>query len=165
MVNQSEKLTGSKIISPVSGKLHPLHDSYPFNENIRMYGEGVVVDVESHSVVSPINGTVISVDRNIGRVIIQAPNKMRILMQILINKPEHFPTGIKLLVNDGSKVEKSQDIMALDLYSLKQQFGQCKLHFVFLDHNFIEQIVIRNKHVEQTYDDFVTLLLKERSSK
>ena len=72
---------GFKILSPATGQVDVLDSALSVTNAFHTVGEGVLVRLEGQTICSPINGTVIEYVPSFGKVIIQAKNKMRFVLQ------------------------------------------------------------------------------------
>lgn len=157
IVNQAapSDIAGINILSPATGKIkaieHPMH---------QRVGEGVTIELQGHSVVSPVNGTITDIMPAHGKVIVQAKNKMRFLIQLTSDYIQHNGLGIQALVHKGQQVTKRQPIFNFDLYKIQQELKPINLNVILLDTKRFKTIDVPHKHVEAGNDTVFTLVPK-----
>jgi len=79
---------GFKVIAPATGQVDKLESIPGANHVFKFVAEGVIIRLEGQTICSPITGRVIEYIPSFGRVIIQAKNKMRFLLQLTFQHGE-----------------------------------------------------------------------------
>ncbi len=148
-----DKLQGINIVAPASGKLEIIT-----NPALLSLGEGVVIKVESHHVIAPINGTVMEVIPAHGKIIVQAKNKLKFLLQLPSTYIEHLGLGIKILPAKGALVAAGDTLMTLDLYKIQQHMKPVLLEFLCLDVTPFRRVQVPHKAVEVGKDIVFSLV-------
>ena len=148
-----EKVKGIKILAPASGKVEIISDPA-----LLALGEGVDIYLTSHHVVSPINGTVVDIQPSHARVIIQAKNKLKFLIQLPSSYTAQMGLGIGCIVKKGESVASGQPILNLDLYKIQQHLKPITLQFLILDSAPFGRIQVPHKTVEVNQDTIFSLV-------
>ena len=118
----------------------------------------MIIKAESHNVIAPINGTVIDVVSAHGKIIIQAKNKLKFLIQLPTSYIENLGLGIKTLPTKGELVFSGDTIMTLDLYKIQQHMKPVVLEFLCLDVAPFRRIQVPHKAVELGKDIILSLV-------
>lgn len=148
-----EKIKGIKIPTPASGKVELLSDPI-----LSALGEGVEISVSSHQVVSPINGLVLDTQPSHGKVILQAKNKLKFLLQLPTSYIEQLGIGIGCQVKVGDRINIGDTLLTLDLYKIQQHLKPIILQFVLLDSSPFGRIQVPHKSVEVNQDIIFSLV-------
>jgi phosphotransferase system IIA component len=156
------KLSGIALFSPASGSIQSIDEEYGVLSNFGVLGDGVVFKLESHNVIAPFTGKVIATTPYLGKIILQANNKLMFLFQVHEGSDAKHSEGIKLNVKVGDKVKKGQSIMSLDLYKLRILHNEAKLHVVIVNSAPLAKIQIPFKQVRQGVDQFMVLTPKDK---
>lgn len=155
-----EKLKGIKVPTPASGKVELLSDPI-----LSALGEGVEISVSSHQVVSPINGLVLNTQPSHGKIIIQAKNKLKFLLQLPTSYIEQHGIGIGCQVKIGDRVSVGDPLLNLDLYKIQQHLKPIILQFVVLDSSPFGRIQVPHKSVEVNQDIIFSLVPLPKNKK
>lgn len=160
-----EQAQGLKIPSPASGKIDAI-DGVDVDEQdtfvLSMMGQGVAITIDSKDVVSPIKGRVLEWHPSLGKVVIQAANKLRFLIQLPFSYSVHHGLGITSHIREGQIVEVNQPLMTLDLYKIQLVQKPIVLFFILLDHKLIKSIDVFNKRVSAGVDVVFFLVPKPK---
>jgi phosphotransferase system IIA component len=154
-----------RIPAPASGQINRIESLPGAHHCFKYIGEGVAIQLEGQKVYSPINGRVIQVLPSFGKIVIQAKNKMRILLQLSLQHIELKGLGIKLRVKTGQIVEVGQALFELDLYKIRLQLKPVSLYFLLIDHQKFKSIEAVRRHVEAIHDPVISLLPQDKSNK
>lgn len=149
---------GFKILSPATGQVDQIASLPGANHIFNSVGEGVLIKLEGQTVCSPINGKVIEYIPSLGKVIVQAKNKMRFLLQLSFQHINLHGLGIKSNIVTGQLVEVGQPLFQLDLYKIKLHLKPVVLYFLLLDHKQFKAIEVIRRQVELAKDPIFTLL-------
>lgn len=153
-----ELAQGIKISSPATGNVVPVETLPGSNMAMTNLGQGVAIKLEGHGVNSPINGQVIEYIPSYGKLIIQAKNKLRFLLQLPIESIKFNGLGIQPLIKLGQNVTIGQPLLLLDLYKLQQMYKPVLLYVLLLDHKKFKAIDVPHKHVVVGEDPIFSLI-------
>ncbi|GHB60435.1 hypothetical protein GCM10008107_07100 [Psychrosphaera saromensis] len=156
---------GIKIGAPVSGKVFNIAKLAGNQSFYKRAGEGVAIKMEGHQVNSPISGTVIDITPSHGKVIIQAKNKLRFLLQFSFEYIQFNGIGIKPLVTIGQAVNINDPLLVVDLYKMNQHMKPVYLYFILLDVKAFKSIEVFHKHVQIGSDPVFSLVPKPAAPK
>ena len=118
----------------------------------------MLIRLEGQTLGSPINGKVIDFLPSLGKVIIQAKNKLRFMLQLSFEHIELNGLGIKPLIKVGQTVEIGQPLIQLDLYKIKLQLKPVVLYFLLIDYQQFKSIEVTTRHVEAAQDPIFSLV-------
>lgn len=155
---------GYKVLSPATGQVDKVDISKDSSQAFCSVGEGVLVKLEGQIISSPVNGKVIELIPALGKVVVQAKNKMRFLLQLSFRHIEHHGLGLKQLVKQGQLVEAGQPLLQLDLYKIKLQIKPVTLYFLLLDYQHFKAIETSKRQVEAGLDPIFSLIPKQAKS-
>jgi PTS system glucose-specific IIA component len=156
---------GIQINAPASGKVINIAE-LPGNQSAYLQaGEGVAIKIEGHQVNSPINGIVIDIIPSHGKVILQAKNKLRFLLQFPFENIEFNGVGIKPLVKKGQTISINTPLLTIDLYKMNKYIKPIFLYFILLDVKAFKSIEVFHKHVQIGTDPIFSLVPKPVASK
>lgn len=150
--------SGFKILSPATGQVDQITSLPGANHIFSSVGEGVLIKLEGQTICSPINGKVIEYLPALGKVILQAKNKMRFLLQLSFQHINLHGLGIKSNIVAGQIVEVGQPLFQLDLYKIKLHIKPVVLYFLLLDYRQFKAIEVIRRQVEVAKDPIFTLL-------
>ena len=156
---------GIKINAPASGQVVNIADLSGNQATYLQTGEGVAIKIEGHQVSSPINGVVIDIIPSHGKVIIQAKNKLRFLLQFPFECIEFNGTGINALVKKGQTININTPLLTVDLYKMNQYIKPVFLYFILLDVKAFKSVEVFHKHVQIGKDPIFSLVPKPTTSK
>lgn len=149
---------GFKILAPATGQVDKIEAVPGANHAFKFVGEGVLIRLEGQTICSPINGKIIEYLPSLGKVLIQAKNKMRFLLQLSFQHLELNGLGIKPLIRQGQTVEIGQPILQLDLYKIKLQLKPVVVYFLLIDHQQFKSIEVASRYVEAARDPIFSLI-------
>lgn len=149
---------GIKILSPATGQVDKIEAVPGANHAFKYVGEGVVIRLEGQTICSPINGKIIDYLPSLGKVIIQAKNKLRFMLQLSFQHLALNGLGIKPLFQPGQTVAIGQPLLQLDLYKIKLQLKPVVLYFLLIDHQQFKSIEVTTRHVAAAQDPIFSLL-------
>lgn len=156
---------GIKINAPASGKVFNIAD-LNYNQSVYLQaGEGIAIKIEGHQVNSPISGIVTDVIPSHGKVIIQAKNKLRFLLQFPFECIEFNGAGIQTLVKKGQNININTPLLTVDLYKMNQYIKPVFLYFILLDVKAFKSVEVFHKHVQIGKDPIFSLVPKPIISK
>lgn len=149
---------GIKILSPASGQVDKIEAIPGANHAFKFVSEGVLIRLTGQMICSPINGKIIDHSPSLGKVIIQAKNKLRFILQLSYEHLELNGLGIKPLIKVGQPVEIGQPLMQLDLYKIKLHLKPVVLYFLLIEHQQFKSIEVTTRHVEAAQDPIFSLI-------
>ena len=156
---------GIQISAPASGKVINIAE-LPGNQTAYLQaGEGVAIKIEGHQVNSPISGTVVDITPSHGKVIIQAKNKLRFLLQFPFDYIEFNGSGIKALVKKGQTININTPLLTVDLYKINQYIKPVFLYFILLDVKAFKSMEVFHKYVQIGTDPIFALVPKPINKK
>lgn len=156
---------GIQISAPTSGKVLNIAELAGDQSAYLSCGEGVAIKMEGHQVNSPISGTVIDIIPSHGKIIIQAKNKLRFLLQFPFEYIEFNGIGIKVLISIGQTITINQPVLNVDLYRMNQYLKPVYLYCILLDVNGFKSIEVFHKHVQVGTDPIFSLVPRPRAAK
>jgi PTS system D-glucosamine-specific IIC component len=151
---------GIKITAPATGKVLNIAELDGEQSAYLSCGEGIVIKMEGHQVNSPISGTVIDIVPSHGKIIIQAKNKLRFLLQFPFEYTKFHGIGIQNLTSIGQTVGINQPLLHLDLFRMNQYIKPVYLYFILLDVTAFKSIEVFHKHVQIGADPIFSLVPK-----
>ncbi|NVK24466.1 MAG: PTS glucose transporter subunit IIA [Gammaproteobacteria bacterium] len=163
-----ELTQGVSILSPASGKLKTieqldwLSDAEQFS--ISQLGQGVAILVSSQTVLSPIKGKIIEWTPSHGKIVLQANNKLKFLIQLPVSYSRQHGLGITPHVKEGDIVNQLQPLMTFDIYKMQLIAKPIVLFFMLLDHKQFKSIDVFHRHVEAGQDTIFSLTPRKKIS-
>lgn len=151
---------GIKIAAPISGKVLPVEEVCGFNSYYHEIGAGVIIKLEGHDLVSPINGKVLEIEPANGRIIIAAKNNLRFLLELDKRYQKNHGLGIQIKCHQGQIIQIGEPLMTFDLYKIKQNLEPVHLFFILLDTDKFKSIDVLHKQVKVLEDPIFSLVPK-----
>lgn len=155
--NQSQN-KGITLNAPVSGQVEPIEVMPGANHLINEMGEGVAIKMEGQMVYSPFNAIVLDWQPGFGKVVLQAANKLRFIIQLDFKCMAINGLGIKSFVRVGQKIASGSPLFQVDLYKLRLHLTTVKLYFLLINHNQIKSIEVIHKYVTGNQDKLFNLV-------
>lgn len=113
--------TNEDFASPIKGKLVSLEQVPDMVFSQKMMGDGFAIDPEDGLVVSPVNGTIETLFPTKHAIGIRSTNGKEILIHFGIDTVTLDGEGFVALVNQGDMVTKGQQILNVDIESIKDK--------------------------------------------
>ena len=154
---------GIKILSPASGQLSAIDVIPGAHHLLKSMGEGIAITLEGQDVYAPIKGKIIEWQPAFGKLIIQAPNKMRFLLQLSFQHAELHGLGISANIQLGQTVNAGDLLFQLDLYKIKLHYKPVTLYFILIDYQQIKSIDVPHKYVSANKDVIFSLVPKVKN--
>lgn len=151
------ELEGVKIPAPVTGQVGQLSAMNGAHQALSAIGQGVEIKLEGQRICAPINGKIIDFVPSFGKVIIQAGNKMRFLLQLCYQHIDLHGLGLRSYVKVGQTVEAGQVLFQLDLYKIKLQRKPVVMYMLVLDHQHLAAIHSIKRHVQLLQDPIFSI--------
>ena len=155
--NQSQN-KGITLNAPVSGQVEPIEVMPGANHLINEMGEGVAIKMEGQMVYSPFNAIVLDWQPGFGKVVLQAANKLKFIIQLDFKCMAINGLGIKSFVRAGQKIASGSPLFQVDLYKLRLHLTTVKLYFLLINHNQIKSIEVIHKYVTGNQDKLFNLV-------
>ena len=132
----------STILQPLEGEIVPL-DVVPdpvFSQ--KMIGDGFAINPTNGSVVSPVDGEVISVFPTKHAVSIKSKGGREILIHVGLETVSLNGEGFTAFVKDGQVVQKGQKLLEADFQSIKDKVPSIITPVIFTNLAENERVVI-----------------------
>ncbi|MVB09824.1 PTS system glucose-specific EIIA component [Caprobacter fermentans] len=117
---EKERATTGKVWSVQDGKVIPVTEVHDEAFSSKVLGDGVAVQPEGGTVLSPVNGKIISVASTFHAYGIQADDGTEILVHIGIDTVKLGGKGFENLVAAGEEVRAGTPLCNVDLPYLRQ---------------------------------------------
>jgi sugar PTS system EIIA component len=140
----------STILQPLEGEIVPL-DVVPdpvFSQ--KMIGDGFAINPTNGSVVSPVDGEVISVFPTKHAVSIKSKGGREILIHVGLETVSLNGEGFTAFVSDGQSVQKGQKLLEADFQSIKDKVPSIITPVIFTNLAENERVVIEEQVVRIT---------------
>jgi sugar PTS system EIIA component len=140
----------STILQPLEGEIVPL-DVVPdpvFSQ--KMIGDGFAINPTNGSVVSPVDGEVISVFPTKHAVSIKSKGGREILIHVGLETVSLNGEGFTAFVSDGQSVQKGQKLLEADFQSIKDKVPSIITPVIFTNLAENERVVIEEQGVRIT---------------
>ncbi|SHJ16625.1 PTS system D-glucose-specific IIA component, Glc family (TC 4.A.1.1.9)/PTS system D-glucose-specific IIB component, Glc family (TC 4.A.1.1.9)/PTS system D-glucose-specific IIC component, Glc family (TC 4.A.1.1.9) [Geosporobacter subterraneus DSM 17957] len=119
---QKKEITGKDdIVMPLKGKLLQLEEVPDEVFSKKMMGEGFAIEPADGEVVSPVNGTVMTLFPTKHAIGIVAENGLEILIHFGIDTVNLKGEGFEALVEQGDRVKIGQPLLRVNLNTVKKQ--------------------------------------------
>jgi len=140
----------STILQPLEGEIVPL-DVVPdpvFSQ--KMIGDGFAINPTNGSVVSPVDGEVISVFPTKHAVSIKSKGGREILIHVGLETVSLNGEGFTAFVSDGQSVQTGQKLLEADFQSIKDKVPSIITPVIFTNLAENERVVIEEQVVRIT---------------
>ncbi|WP_435368055.1 PTS sugar transporter subunit IIA [Neobacillus niacini] len=138
------------ILQPLEGEILPL-DVVPdpvFSQ--KMIGDGFAINPTNGSVVSPVDGEIISVFPTKHAVSIKSKGGREILIHVGLETVSLNGEGFTAFVSDGQSVQKGQKLLEADFQSFKDKVPSIITPVIFTNLAENEKVVIEGQEVRIT---------------
>lgn len=138
------------ILQPLEGEIVPL-DVVPdpvFSQ--KMIGDGFAVNPTNGTVVSPVDGEVISVFPTKHAVSVKSADGREILIHVGLETVTLNGEGFTAFVSDGQRVQKGQKLLEADFQSIKDKVPSIITPVIFTNLAEDEKVVIEEQGVRIT---------------
>ncbi|MDN7240933.1 PTS glucose transporter subunit IIA [Planococcus sp. N028] len=139
---KNEKDTDKFFEQPIEGELLRLEDVPDPVFSKKMLGDGFAVNPESGTVVSPLDGEVVSVFPTMHAIGLRDTTGTELLIHIGLETVGLEGQGFTSFVEDGQKVKKGQKLMEVDFESIKEKVPSIISPVVFTNLKDNEKIVL-----------------------
>jgi len=145
------------ITSPFTGKVRPLNDHPEPFFKFGTLGPGIIVELTSHKVLAPFDGTLVQVKNAGTEFILQAKNGLKVLINLHIDQQvDILQTHIAQL--NGSQIVKGQRLAYFDLRNLHTPLLAT---LILLNGHQLTPIHYSLSHVSAGIDTLLTLTKKK----
>lgn len=151
-------LTDIIIKSPLKGKVLPLSEAEDDAFASGALGEGVVVIPSVGEVVSPFNGTIITLFPTKHAIGILSDTGVELLIHVGINTVEMNGEGFTAHIKQGDKVVLGQPLVSFDIDAIKKAGFSTQTMIIITNSNNYKNIIVSNT---ETIDTKGTLLQLE----
>ena len=107
------------IFAPFSGKVIPLSEVPDHAYSNGTMGNGIAINPESDTLLSPVDGIVVTLFPTNHAIAIETEHGLQILIHVGINSVSLLGKGFTPLVYQGDTVKKGQPLLKLDLEFLR----------------------------------------------
>lgn len=138
----------TSILQPLEGEIVPL-DVVPdpvFSQ--KMIGDGFAVNPTNGTVVSPVDGEVISVFPTKHAVSIKSTDGREILIHVGLETVSLNGEGFTSFVSDGQRVQKGQKLLEADFDIIKEKVPSIITPVIFTNLAEDEKVVIEEQQVK-----------------
>lgn len=116
-----EETVGKKIIaSPAKGEVVPLKEVPDPTFAEGMLGQGVAVKLTEGRIISPVDGTVVSIFPTKHAIGLESADGVEVLIHVGINTVQLGGKYFELAVNDGQQVKKGDLLLTCDLDKIRE---------------------------------------------
>ncbi|MDD3224579.1 MAG: PTS glucose transporter subunit IIA [Clostridium sp.] len=103
-----------EIIAPISGRVIDLKDVPDKVFSQKMAGDGIAIEPTGDTLKAPADGTLSLVFKTSHAIGITLDNGIELLIHVGIDTVELNGSGFKMLIEEGSKVKRGQEILKID---------------------------------------------------
>lgn len=122
-----------EFIMPIEGEIIDIAEVEDPVFSKKMMGDGFAIIPASGSVVSPIDGEIVSVFPTKHAIGIKSVNGYEILIHVGLDTVQLDGEGFTALVKDGEKIKAGQEILQFDLEIIKKKASSYVVPVVFTD--------------------------------
>ncbi len=137
----------SSIMIPLEGQIVPIETVPDPVFSQKMMGDGFAIQPTNGTIVSPIDGEVISVFPTKHAVSLRDQNGREILIHVGLETVSLNGEGFTSFVKDGQKVKKGQKLLEADFDSIKDKVPSIITPVVFTNLSENEKVVIEGQSV------------------
>ncbi|MFP7296359.1 PTS glucose transporter subunit IIA [Neobacillus niacini] len=135
------------ILQPLEGEIVPLEVVPDPVFSQKMIGDGFAVKPTNGTVVSPVDGEVISVFPTKHAVSVKSHDGREILIHVGLETVSLNGEGFTAFVNDGQSVKKGQKLLEADFESIKDKVPSIITPVIFTNLGENERVVIGEQGV------------------
>ncbi|TCP30200.1 PTS system N-acetylglucosamine-specific IIA component (Glc family) /PTS system N-acetylglucosamine-specific IIB component (Glc family) /PTS system N-acetylglucosamine-specific IIC component (Glc family) [Scopulibacillus darangshiensis] len=134
---------GSKVASPVKGKIMPITDVSDQVFSQKMMGDGFAVDPEDGMVVSPIDGTVKTVFPTKHAIGLESDTGLEVLIHVGLDTVNLQGEGFDVYAKEGEEVKQGQKLLTFDLQTIKGKVPSVVTPVVFTNLKDGQEVAVR----------------------
>lgn len=110
-----------EIVAPITGNILPIEEVPDKVFSEKMIGDGLAINPTEGKVVSPIDGTVVTIFPTNHAIGLVAKEGLEILIHIGLDTVELDGLGFKRIIEKDSKVKKGDLLMEFDINIIKEK--------------------------------------------
>jgi glucose-specific phosphotransferase system IIA component len=137
----------SSILMPLEGKVVPIETVKDPVFSQKMMGDGFAIQPTNGTVVSPVDGQVISVFPTKHAVTLKDRNGREILIHVGLDTVSLKGEGFTSFVKDGQSVKKGQKLLEVDFESIKNKVPSIITPVVFTNLSENEKVILDEQGV------------------
>lgn len=152
------KQNDNTFVAPIDGKILSITEVPDEVFSQKMMGDGFAIEPANGEVVSPVNGTITTLFPTKHAIGITADNGREILVHFGIDTVNLQGEGIEALVKQGDKVKAGQQLLKVDLSSIKGKVPSVITPIIFTNLAEGETISVKvGQQVKRGQRDIVTI--------
>ncbi|NMR27474.1 PTS sugar transporter [Pseudoalteromonas sp. NEC-BIFX-2020_015] len=145
------------ICSPFSGRVRPLSEHPEPFFSYGILGRGIIVELTSHKILAPFNGTLLQVKNAGSEFILKANNGLKVLLTLHLDTHQHHIAHTHIAQLGGSKIIKGERLAYFDLRELKTPLLAT---MILLNGNRLGAVHYGLSHVTAGVDSLLTITKK-----
>lgn len=159
---QSADYTANEVfLSPIQGTIMPIEQVPDQVFSQKMMGDGFAILPSEGTVVSPVDGTVVTVFPTKHALGLQSAQGREILIHVGIDTVKLKGEGFEALVKEGEQVKKGQPLLKMNLDLIKEKVPSLITPIVFTNLQEGEKVEIRKQgQVSQGEQDVISVTQK-----
>lgn len=138
----------SAIFMPLKGNVIPIENVPDPVFSQKMMGDGFAIEPANNTVVSPIDGEIISVFPTKHALSLKTYSGREILIHVGLDTVKLNGEGFTSFVKDGQKVKTGQKLLEVDFDNIKNKVPSIITPIVFTNLKENEKVLISEKGVE-----------------
>ncbi len=159
MLNFFKKNKTIELISPITGKIIPIEEVPDKVFSEKMVGDGIAIEPLEGKVLSPVDGTVVTIFPTNHAIGLTTKEGIEILIHIGLDTVELGGKGLKRLVEEGTKVKKGDPLMEFDINVIKENGKLIITPVVISNMNNIKKLEKMDGNVEKGKDIILSVEL------
>jgi glucose-specific phosphotransferase system IIA component len=148
-----------EILAPVTGKILPIEKVPDKVFAEKMVGDGIAIEPSEGKILSPVDGTVVTIFPTNHAIGLTTKEGMEILIHIGLDTVELEGKGFKRLVEQNSKVKKGDPLMEFDIDVIKENGKSIITPVIITNMNNIKKLEKMSGNVEKGKDTILTVEL------
>lgn len=148
-------LTDKDFVMPIEGEIIPVTEIPDQVFSQKMMGDGFGIIPTNGSVVSPVDGEIINVFPTKHAIGIKSKKGYEILIHIGLDTVKLKGEGFSVLVKEGEKVTKGQEILKFDLVNIKKSVPSIVTPVIFT--NLTKLNIKKHGKTEQGQNGIITI--------
>ncbi len=149
-----------EIYSPVSGKIIDLDEVPDPVFAQRLVGDGIAVQPEDGTIVSPVNGEVVQLFPTLHAVGIKSTEGLEVLIHIGIDTVELKGGGFTALAKQGDTVSVGTPLVKVDIDKVKEAGKSMITPVILTNGDVIQSVEKKNGTVKAGIDPVMIVILK-----
>ncbi|WP_349632582.1 PTS glucose transporter subunit IIA [Neobacillus sp. SuZ13] len=153
--NERSPLSEKDFVMPIEGEIIPITEVPDQVFSQRMMGDGFAIVPSKGSVVSPVDGEIMNVFPTKHAIGIKSNQGYEILIHVGMDTVNLKGEGFTVLVKDGEKIKKGQEILKFDLDFIKKSAPSTVTPIIFT--NLTKLNVKKQGHSSQGQDGILSI--------